>query len=277
MRVLALLLIVIINHSIAHAHDTFVARLHSIGQSSSPLEAHVIKFENGRVGLSQNLKYLKDSQAGDLFKVQVDKNQKIISLLKMVDEEEVILSNPPFVTDIDYYPTLLEGKKETLKIFNELRTANYNSQSFNRAHIWAYEQYQIRGLQSMKAFLFLSDELIRQQTSKWWFQVAPYVTSIENGKIKEKVMDPVLAQRPVSIKQWTQLILSKDQTCHEINSYVDFLKNNSQKSCFVMKTTMYFWHPIELQNKEEFGIEKVTFFEWEIQKAYLSSFGLSYP
>lgn len=277
MRVMTWFFLLLSSHSLVQANEAFITRIHSIDLAKNTEKLHLMRFENARVGLAHNLIFFKNSHAGDLVKVKVDKKQKILFLKKLKDNEEVVSTNTPFVTNINYYSTLIEGSQETLQIFKELRIPKKNSQSYNRAHIWAFEQYQRRGLQSMKAFIFFTDDYIRNNSFKWWFQAAPYVTYLDNEKRKEKVIESSIATTPLTLGEWSHLFIGKEKFCKRTSKLSMVNKSASKAPCYIMKENMFYWHPNDLQKKEEFGIEKVTFFEWEIKTAYKNSFGLNYP
>ena len=56
---------------------------------------------------------------------------------------------------VSFEPTVIEGYTRALSLFRRMRRDYQNdSQCYNRAHIWQYEENSKSGLSSQKTFLF---------------------------------------------------------------------------------------------------------------------------
>lgn len=255
------------------ANEKFITRIHSIVYGEQVNEEHLLKFQNGRTGfMKAQLKTLHPK--GELVQVEVDDRSTIIQIDKLIDSEETE-NNTPFITQRSYFPTLLRdyrAAQNLLKLFptSPLKT----SESFNRAHIWAYEGWRAHKLYSMKAFLFFSHRYIRKERPKIWFYVSPYVLHDQSGTTQEQILDQHLADKPMDFQTWSNRFMKNKAHCQFIKNYSVYYKKESSADCFVMKTSMYFWHPQELEILEIHGIHKVNFFDWELDLAYQSAFGI---
>lgn len=258
------------------ANEKFITRIHSISWGTKT-EAHLLKFHNARVAFIYDLNKSLPLKSGELVEVEVSPEHRLISLVKVEDNEIPVSVNDPFITDIDYQPTLLSGYQEALSIFKDLRSGILpGSLCYERAHVWAFEEYQRRGLHSMKAFVFFSDNYIRKYTFKWWFHVAPFVTYYKSGVKRERILDRAFATHPVSLKQWTDKFMLNKKSCKVIDKYSSYAGNKTADDCFVMKTNMYYWKPQDLEASEMTGVEKVNFFEWEVAASFQNAFGIAY-
>jgi len=271
MRVLALLTIFFSLQ--AFAYEKFVTRIHAVNWSETPREAHLVKFQNARIGFFFHTNKIARFDPGDLVEVEITSENQLISMTSVYDEGEVSV-NPPFITDIEYVPTELAGFGEAIDVMDRFRNdSKNNSECYNRAHIWAYEEFQRTKLNSMKAFLFFSDSYIRKYNFKWWFHVAPLVSYKTFGKKIDKILDLQKANWPLSMKQWTNRFMLNNAQCRMIDSYSQYSRPDFKQDCYVIVANMYFWQPKDLEIFESEGVPKVHFFDWEIAHSYQEAFG----
>ena len=90
-----------------------------------------------------------------------------------------------------YTPTIIANMDLVNTYFKESRYINKESQCFNRAHIWSYEWFIKRSINSNKTWIFFTRRYIRKFKFDWWFHVSPSVRVIEDGIEREKIMDAI--------------------------------------------------------------------------------------
>src|SRR5690606_5328848 len=100
------------------------------------------------------------------------------------------------------------------KIFNRLN-GNYQrvSQCFNRAHIWAYEEFTKHKIKSLKAWIFFTNAYIIKHRFLWWFHVAPMLTVKNGEKMERLVLDHRYSQGPQTIKEWSNMLVYTHRDC----------------------------------------------------------------
>jgi hypothetical protein len=124
-------------------------------------------------------------------------------------------------------------------------------------------------------WVFFTRKYIREFSFDWWFHVSPYVHVVENGKVRERIMDVKYSRGPVKLKQWTDIFLRNDAPCPLVEKYTDHANYPEFGSCFVMKSSMYYYQPADLEWKEAFGLEKQAYLPSEIVAAYLEAFNIN--
>jgi hypothetical protein len=127
----------------------------------------------------------------------------------------------------------------------------------------------------MKSFIFFSKKYIRKFNFDWWFHVAPLVHVVNKNKIEERVMDIKYARGPRKMKEWSDIFMKDDSQCLIINQYSDFADWPESSNCYIMRTSMYYYQPLDMENLEKFGYEKNRWIESELQGAYAEAFNLS--
>jgi hypothetical protein len=185
------------------------------------------------------------------------------SLTKSFFEENV----PP------YTPSILKNLDEARSFFYDARPkAREESQCFNRAHVWVYEWRKNRNLYSSKAWLFFTKKFIRKYKYKWWFHIAPMVHVVVNGKVRERVMDIKYARGPLMVKQWTDIFMTDNSHCPVVERYSDYADFPESASCFLMKTSMYYYQPLDIETKELTGTERTHWREAEVRQAFIDAY-----
>lgn len=175
--------------------------------------------------------------------------------------------------EVPYQPSILKNLDQARSFFYEARTnAREESQCFNRAHVWAYEWRIKHNLYSSKAWIFFTRKFIRKYKFEWWFHVAPIVHVIVNNEVKERVMDIKYARGPLNLKQWTDIFLRDKAHCPVVKKYTDHANYPESGSCFLMKSNMYYYQPVDLEQKEISGVEKIRWIESEVRHAFKDAF-----
>ena len=171
-----------------------------------------------------------------------------------------------------YSPTVIENIELVTNYFQESKYVDKESQCYNRAHIWAYEWFTKNSINSMKTWLFFTRRYIRKFKFDWWFHVSPSVRVMQNGVQKEMVMDIKYARGPLDLKQWTNIFMRDDANCPLVKTYSDYANYPESGSCFTMRTSMFYYQPIDIETKETWGTIKANWYDEEIKQAYLEAF-----
>jgi len=193
-------------------------------------------------------------------------------LLEEGDEIEVT-ENGYSLEDSTYEPTIFENKTSAENIFTSMRKrSRWRSQCYNRAHVWVFEEFKKNGTNLRKNFLFFTDRYIRNYRYKWWFHVAPSTfVQVENEK-KEIVLDRTFFDEPVEVNDWTKHFIYSGASCPTVYKYSDYDNNQNAEDCYLIKTSMYFWQPLDLEEFEKTGKEKTSFIDSEVRRAYYQAF-----
>lgn len=149
------------------------------------------------------------------------------------------------------------------------------SQCFNRAHAWAYDWRVKNNLYSSKVWLFFTKRYIRKHQFEWWFHVAPMVHVLIDNQVKERVMDIKYARSPLKLKSWTDIFIRDSSHCPVITKYSEQADFPESGSCFILKSSMYYYQPVDLEQLEIKGIEKTFWIEPEVKAAFLDAFDTS--
>jgi hypothetical protein len=262
MKVLGLMMFFVAFNT--YAAESFVTRIHSV-------EGDLIKFQNARVGLNYQPKYVETMIPGELVKVTVNEDSHLIELEKLEDLEIPHTINSPFV-DTEYHPTVLSSFLDAQHLLNQMRGDFLgDSQSFNLSHIWAYETYKKEKVKSQKAFLFFSDAFIRRTKNKYWFHVSPLVHyQTRELKVEEVILDKVLGPNPLTVDVWVSQLMKQKIHCPIKKTYSEA---KEARDCALVKTSMYYWQPKDLEALEQERLFRVNFFDFELQTAFGASFG----
>lgn len=207
-------------------------------------------------------------------KFSVDEERFIHSLQSVsapVSDESPELSSEELLS---YEPTVLENVDEANRIFKTFNPDyRWRSQCYNRAHIWTYESFKKFSLNSMKVFLFFTRKYIREYNYKWWFHVSPFTYVMEEGLTVEKVLDYEFIKKPYNMKAWTDIFMKNDANCPEVQKYSDYSQHENEAYCYLIKTSMYYYQPKDLEQLEITGQTKTDWLDKEIDQAYKQGFG----
>jgi hypothetical protein len=184
-------------------------------------------------------------------------------------------SHYPARDNAPYRPSIIVGLHRTTDIFNNFKR-NYNddlNHAHHRAHVWAYEEMMRSGIKMMKTFIFFSDQFILNNNLKWWYTVAPSVVVNEDGLLQQRVLDPVIANRPILIKEWIYE-LGYSYPCTTIKSYSEYQREQAHSSanCYVLHESMYHYSPVDLEEKDKTQLSRISFSQKEIDQSYKTAF-----
>lgn len=175
-----------------------------------------------------------------------------------------------------YIPTTVSNMSTAQKYHSKGRHSPKESQCFNRAIIWSYEWYKDHSLKSMHMFIFFTRNYIRTYNFEWWWHIAPYVHVMHEGKVVERLMDIKYTRGPVTVRQWTDIFMRNDAQCRVVTKYSDYADYPYTGDCYLMRTSMYYYQPSELEMHESWGFTKNNFKRDQLTEAYREAFDLSF-
>jgi hypothetical protein len=190
---------------------------------------------------------------------------------KYIEEKKASRNQKSLIRN-EYYKTVLPNIRDVEDLFqNGRRDYLEDSQCYQRAHIWAYE-WRNMNIYSSKTWIFFTRRYIRKYNFEWWFHVAPSVHVSTDEGIKERVLDLKYASAPLKLKSWSDIFIRDGSDCPVVEKYTDQADYPESSSCFVMKSSMYYYQPFELELEEINGIEKNTWIREEVKQSYLQAF-----
>lgn len=273
-----LLIFLLAFSSLCYANTNFTTQIHDIDYGVNN-EDIFIYLTNGRVVfLPKNELSLLDTikaghQSKAWFQIEINDEKKILRLLKIQKDLNKNILQKASKDNSGFQPSILKNMDQARSFFQEARTnARQESECFNRAHAWAYEWRINHQLYSSKTWLFFTRRYIRKYKFDWWFHVAPSVHVIDSGEVKEKIMDIKYAKGPIRLKTWTDIFLRNRADCPVVEKYTDHANYPESGSCFVMKSSMYYYQPIDLELLEMTGDIKQRWIETEVRNAFQDAF-----
>jgi Glutaminase len=166
----------------------------------------------------------------------------------------------------EFAPTDLQSVEKATDLFNNMLNDGDKgrSQCFKRAHMWAYDMWSKLNIQSEKLFIFYTKRYAILEDFEWWFHVAPLVTV--NGE--KYVMDGTFMEKPITVKEWKDYFIKSDKiTCPLIDKYQDFENNQWNRLCYLMEVPMYYFSPLNIENRDKQGTERNHWVLDELQDA----------
>ena len=235
-----------------------------------------IYLENG--GVLKSNKTLHGVEIGHTYKFQYS-TDRIITLISPTNrhprfnETTLKLLNYPDLFQ-SYFPTILPSTQRANELFNELEHQMNNSECFNRAHMWNYSWRIKHQLYTSKAWIFFTRKYIRKYDFQWWFHVAPLVHVALDDVVTERIADKKYSKRTQTMKEWTDIFMRNNVECPLIDLYSEYANYPETGWCYVMKTSMYYYQPVDLETYERDGIPKNTWNYLEVKQAYKDALGV---
>lgn len=249
------------------------SRIHSIDVAPKKGLPHLIMLENGSVVFleyreKETLKTFQESlKHQDKLEIEVDSRNNFISAETV--EEEGPVSTPGTNRSFAYDPSVVSSGTAT-SIFRRMRRDyQYDSQCYNRAHVWAYEEFIKTGFKSKKTFLFFTRRYIRNYRYKWWFHVSP--STIVSG-LGERILDRRYTGGHRSVSSWVRNFVYSGRSCPVVHKYYDYRNNQETQDCYLIPVSMYFWQPRDIERRDRTGYEKTQFYNSEVNYAYWEAF-----
>ncbi len=276
---LIILLLPLLLISLAHAE---IFEVHSLVKREGVNNNWIVKFNDGRVGFW--------NEEDDL---AIRPQTLPMAIIQGTLSEESVLSDVTIVGRVlqtvqntnknlqdihpfpPYTPTVYPSYQMATDVLQGMRR-NWSgeSQCYDRSHIWSYEEFYWNRRYLQKAFLFFSDSYISRYSYKWWFHTAPYAMISMNGEVNERVMDPAFTQYPLKFKLWTDIFMKNKVDCKIIQKYSDYSAHPAEDDCYIMKMSIYFWQPKDLEALERSGVDRRKYIDWEIKHAYENGFNI---
>ena len=270
---LSLILMFLVTVSNSHA-EVLNGKIHSIIRGEKN-EDDIVRLENGRVVFvdSKDASLLRGLQSKGNFEIVTNNSNTITAarsvnkgLLAFESEEEPLIQT--------FEASVLDNLNEVRSVYNRLNS-NYQreSQCFNRAHVWANDEFKNHGIQSMKVFVFFTASYIRKARFNWWFHVAPLVKyKDDSGEVVSKVLDYRYADSPLSVKEWTDMFVYSNRSCLETTKFSEYDHNPQTEDCYLIYTSMYYWMPQDIAQRDTTNVEKENFSNGSVENAYWEAF-----
>lgn len=223
-----------------------------------------------------------------LQRLQTAQREQFLLFITMTDDREIIsikilpgtvnllsvedgYSAKSFFNDT---PTLLKSMNEARDLFRYARQKHKESQCYNRAHIWSYEWQTDKNINTAKMFIFFSVKYIRENNFHWWFHVAPYAHVAIGTEIKERIMDKKYMPGPSTLRDWIDRFMEDGTQCRTIKAYSEYANYPESGQCYIMRTNMYTYWPLDLENAELKGMKKKYWVPEELHIAYEEAFDI---
>lgn len=264
------------------ANTTLFSQIHRVDSSSQIGEETLVFLDGGRVGRisPRKIELIEEMRKGQeqnlTFKMVLDDKREVISMEEAPTKTPIIEGEGFSIPLLEFNPSVLKSEDEARRFFRDHRVAREGeTQCFNRAHVWVYDWRVKKNFYSNKAWVFFTAKYIRKYTFEWWFHVAPMVHTVVDGQVKERVMDMKYARGPLTTRKWTDIFMKDDAACPTVTTYSDHANYPESGSCFLQKTSMYFYQPVDLEFQEKFGTTKTGWVAAEVRQAYAEAFGIS--
>ena len=257
-----------------------IFEVHSVARHVIQEKTWIVKFMDGRVGFwneEDDLNLDVRTFTNAIIDARLSENN-ILTGVRIVGylQNKVSRSTDKILPAPHYTPTVYPSYQFATDVLRGMRRQWKNdSQCYDRSHVWSYDELYWGRRYFQKAFLFFSDAYIARYNFPWWFHTAPYALVRLNGEVVERIMDPAFVQYPYKFKLWTDLFMKNKAECKVVEKYSDYSGHPGEDDCYIMKASIYFWQPKDLEAYERSGVEKTKFIEWEVKHAYENGFGLS--
>lgn len=189
-----------------------------------------------------------------------------VALPGEVDEKTWDLNHFRYNQLREFAPTELQSLERAKDIFNNMLNDGDKgrSQCFKRAHMWAFDMWSKLNINSEKIFIFYTKRYAALEDFEWWFHVAPVV----NVAGEDYVMDGTFMEKPITIKEWLTYFIRTDKiTCPLIDKYQDFEDHQWQRLCYHIKVPMYYFRPLDIENRDKNGAQRNHWVLEELQDA----------
>lgn len=220
----------------------------------------------------ENLKRIK-SLVGRVVRLEFANNgrEAVITNIQLARAGEI----DPVTLDLNHFtynqlrqfaPTDLQTLERATDIFKNMLNDGdkRRSECFKRAHMWTYDMWSKLGIYTEKIFIFYTKRYAILEDFEWWFHIAPMVTVAG----EEYVMDGTFMEKPITVKEWKDFFIKSDKiTCPEITKYQDFENNQWNRLCYLMKVPMYYFSPLNIENRDKKGMERNHWVLEELQDA----------
>jgi hypothetical protein len=261
----------LLTQSFAQANELFTTVFNVI-ESTKTERLLILSSADGRIYKTQmseaNLKYFK-SFVGQIVKITFSEKGQELFINRI--ERALTTEVDPSVMDLNHFqynqlrkftPTDLQSLEVATNIFSTMLNDGdrRRSQCFKRAHIWAFDMWSKMNISSQKVFIFYTQRYIQLEESEWWFHVAPMVVF----KGEEYVLDGTFMNKPITVREWQSYFIKSDKiTCPVAANYEEYSKNQWSRLCYLMKVPMYFFSPLDIENRD---VNKMPRNHWVLEE-----------
>ena len=272
-------LILVLFFSFALFGATYKTQIHSIERGYKG-EPHLILLMDGHVAfLEKSSKSLLDELQKSLeneewIEVTLDEKLNLVSykiLNRLLYTPNSILPTSDNIL-FSYEPSILTITEARSVFKNMRRDYPDDSQCYNRAHIWTYEEFNRKSVYSNKLFLFFTTKYIRAYRYHWWFHVTPMVFMGGTDQSNWRTLDRRYTIEPLLTKTWTNIFMNNNALCPVVYNYSDYRNHQSDQWCYLIPTTMFFWQPRDIERLERTGYQKSSYISSEVDYAYWEAF-----
>jgi hypothetical protein len=261
------------------SHNAFSERIESsihsvdLGGDTGP---DIIKLTNGRVAYIDNKELavitakMKEYK-NKVLEIELGADNSLVSLKVIGPAPQMsTLQNRSSREEESFSPSVLQNYEQVEAMFKRQNDRFQRiSECYNRAHVWAYEEFKKTGTKSQKSFIFFTNSYLRKYRFNWWFHVAPLVKT-QDGK--SYVLDYRFTFAPYTPKQWSDLFVYSKRECPVVAKYSEYNQNQETEDCYFLNSSMYYWQPQDLEGFENNGQAKQEFLKFDIDWAYDEAF-----
>ena len=69
------------------------------------------------------------------------------------------------------------------------------------------------------------------------------------------------------------MFIASKQACPVVYNYTDYSQNQYSSDCYVMKSSVFYWQPWQLENVEKRNQSRQGWNRYEVKKAYRNAIG----
>jgi hypothetical protein len=240
------------------------------GKKGEPV---LILMSDGQVGFmdSKDLTTVNDltavAKSKEIVEIELSNDHKVLSI-RSIENKTNNMSVEGSGEKLMYDPSVASTGTAMSAFLSMRRNYQNESQCYNRAHIWTYEEYKRTGLKSMKVFMFFTRKYIRNYNFYWWFHVTPAVYTSEGLR----TLDRRYTKGLLSLHTWSNIFVRSRRACPVISKYYDYRNNQTVEDCFHIPVSMYFWQPYDIERRDRTGYEKTQYYQNQVNTAYWEAF-----
>lgn len=259
-----------------------ISKIIHIDSNGSKDNPSLVYLASGKVLKTNDLiirNLLSDARAKSyLLKFKIDHKREIqdVEFISKIKVEKNISNNSlkNIPTSELFTPSILKNLDQARLLFSQAKVNFKESQCYNKAHVWAYDWRTKNNVYSSKIWIFFTPKYIREFDFGWWFHIAPMIHVVHDAEVKERVMDPKYAKGPLKINDWSNIFMRNGSKCPVVEKYSDYANYPESAYCYLMKSSMYYYQPIDLELKEVKGIIKNKWVESEVRYAFEEAFNI---
>lgn len=251
-------------------------RIHSV--VVAPDGTRIVRFAEGQVGfLSPGAEKSLMPEIDSLVRVNLDQRNEI-QHLEIIERAapgyDVYLKNSLLQEPPTFTPSVISMDKmnEIWKAMNP--NFKRKSECSDRAHVWASDEFQRSGTMSQKAFIFFTASYINRNRFKWWFHVAPMFDVATGAGTQKMVMDVMYKDRPVTVKEWTDMMVFSGRDCKMTTKFSEYDVNPQTEDCYMIFESMYYRLPGDIHAQETTGSFRSGWNESEVNGARVRAFNV---